>query len=39
MKKIAFSSLPEGYELYKRIDLTKDREAQKAVSLWGISAA
>ena len=39
MKKFAFSSLPKGYELYKRIDLTKDRQAQKAVSLWGIAAA
>ena len=39
MKKFAFSSLPKGYELYKRIDLTKDRQAQKAVSLLGIAAA
>ena len=37
MKKFAFSSLPKGYELYKRIDLTKDRQAQKVVSLWGIA--
>ncbi len=39
MKNFAFSSLPGGYELYKRIDLTEDRRALKAVCLWGITAA
>ena len=38
-RKGAFAALPPGYELYRRIDLTQDRSALKAVVLFGMTAA
>mgnify|MGYP003226286784 CR=1 FL=1 len=38
-RKGAFAALPPGYELYRRIDLTQDRAALKAVVLFGMTAA
>lgn len=35
----ACASLPKGYELYKRIDLTKERSTLVAISIWSLVAA
>lgn len=37
--KYACQSLPQGFEIYKRIDLTRDRDALKAMVIWSITAA
>ena len=35
----ACESLPGGYELFKRIDLTKDRSSLIAINIWSLAAA
>lgn len=35
----ACRALPEGYDLYKRIDLTKDRNSLVAINIWNLAAA
>lgn len=37
--KFACEHLPAGYDLYKRIDLTKDRNILVAISIWSLVAA
>lgn len=38
MKTGAYERLPQGYDLYKRIDFTKDREALRTMVIWTIVA-
>lgn len=38
-RPFACEALPAGYELYKRIDLTKDRNSLVAISIWSLTAA
>ena len=35
----ACRALPEGYDLYKRIDLTKDRNSLVAINIWNLAAS
>ena len=35
----ACRALPEGYDLYKRIDLTKDRNSLVAINIWNLAVA
>ena len=39
MSKAACMNLPEGYQLYKHIDFSKDGQVLRSICIWSITAA